>query len=139
MAGWIAQARAEARARQGDRPPLTNESIRQAVKEFTAKPGMFSKDPRGKAEAKWGRIADWDVSGVRSMRRLFECARRFRGYLSLWDVGACENMYGMFNNATAFSADLSAWSLGAGTDTDYMFYDADAFDEARHAPWLERR
>eukprot|EP00966_Prymnesium_polylepis_P111683 2583542-Prymnesium_polylepis.1 len=43
--------------RQGKWPPMTNESIRQAVKEFFEE----SKDFRSpKAEAKWGPVAEWD-------------------------------------------------------------------------------
>ena len=115
---------------------MTDESIRRAVEEFRAESADFAS-PR--AEAEWGRIADWDVSGVRSMRALFQCADKFRGDLSLWEMGACVDMHRMFQYATAFRADLSAWSVGAGTDTHDMFLFADAFDRARHAPWLKRR
>ena len=38
---------------------MTNESIKQAVEEYNANPSQ--------AEAKWGPIADWDVSKVTSM------------------------------------------------------------------------
>ena len=89
---------------------MTNESIRQAVKEFTAKPGMFSKDPRGKAEAKWGRIADWDVSGVTSMKELLEYAKEFSEDVGLWDV--CESMQEMFWVRLP-RAPCTEWSLPA--------------------------
>ena len=118
---------------------MTDESIRRAVAEFKAESADFAS-PR--AEAEWGRIADWDVSGVRSMRRLFNYAGRFRGDLSLWEVGACVDMRAMFQGARAFEADLSAWSVGAGTKTTKtpdMFAGARAFDVARHAPWFEGR
>ena len=155
-----AQARAAARARQGDRPPMTDESIRRAVAEFKAESADFAS-PR--AEAKWGRIADWDVSGVRSMRNMFagagiegdlslwevgacvdmdgmfDHAAAFNADLSAWLVGACKNMNSMFQYAEAFDADLSAWPVGAGTDMRAMFHGATAFDRERHAPWLERR
>eukprot|EP00966_Prymnesium_polylepis_P321285 7377588-Prymnesium_polylepis.1 len=45
--------------RQGKWPPMTNESIRQAVKKFFEESTDF-RSP--KAEAKWGPIAEWDVS-----------------------------------------------------------------------------
>ena len=113
MAAWIAQARAEARARQGDRPALTDESIKEAVKEFRFKSSKAEQEEaRGAAEAKWGRVADWDVSGVTSMAWLFYEAREFSEDLGLWDVSACEYM-------------------------QYMFSGATAFDAANHAPWYK--
>eukprot|EP00966_Prymnesium_polylepis_P132004 3052754-Prymnesium_polylepis.1 len=44
---------------QGKWPPITNESIRKALKEFFEESEDF-RSP--KAEAKWGPIAEWDVS-----------------------------------------------------------------------------
>ena len=64
----LEEERAAARARQGDRPPMTNESIMQAVEEFKAESADF-KSPN--AEAKWGRVSDWDVSQVRDFSHVF--------------------------------------------------------------------
>ena len=110
MAGRIAQARAEARARQGDRPALTDESIKEAVEEFRFKSSRAEQEEaRGAAEAKWGRVADWDVSGVTSMQELFRDAQEFSEDLGLWDVSACGSMAYMFCGATVFSGGVAGW------------------------------
>ena len=164
MAGRIAQARAEARARQGDRPALTDESIKEAVEEFRFKSSRAEQEAaRGAAEAKWGRVADWDVSGVTSMERLFCETKEFSEDLGLWDVSACENMNGMFYRAKAFSGGVAGWDVSACESMEFMFEDAKAFngdlagwdvsacedmtgmfsgatafDAAKHAPWYKR-
>ena len=164
MAGRIAQARAEARARQGDRPALTDESIKDAVGEFRFRISSRAEqeEARGAAEAKWGRVADWDVSGVTSMQGLFEGAREFSEDLGLWDVSACESMSCMFMSAAAFDGDLASWDVSACEDMEdmfcaarafggdvagwdvsacenmkNMFWNATAFDAAKHAPWYK--
>ena len=138
--GWpAAQARAEARARQGDRPALTDESIKKAVEEFRFKRSRAEQEEaRGAAEAKWGRVADWDVSGVTSMEVLFMYAEEFSEDLGLWDVSACRSMKFMFNRATVFSGDLAGWDVSACKDMTYMFGGAYAFDAAKYAPWYKR-
>ena len=69
---------------------MTNETIKAAVKEFAAESAEFNSP---QAEAKWGRIADWDVSEVSSMYELFEDHRKFNADLSLWDVGNVTTLY----------------------------------------------
>ena len=139
--GWpAAQARAEARARQGDRPALTDESIQQAVEESRFECSKAEQEEaRGAAEAKWGRVADWDVSGVTSMEELFNDAREFSEDLGLWDVSACESMAYMFYGAAAFNGDVAAWDVSACEDMKRMFAGAAAFDAAKHAPWYNAR
>ena len=59
-------------------PPLTNETIREAVEAFCEEGGGravadFLHSPQ--AEAKYGPVVAWDVSAVTSMRELFKnCA-----------------------------------------------------------------
>ena len=72
-----------------ERPKLTNESIRQAVKEFFEESEDFCSP---KAEAKWGPIAEWDVSQVTTMWQLFEHKEKFKADLSRWDVSNVKNM-----------------------------------------------
>ena len=69
--------------------PMSNESIREAVKEFAAESEDFNSP---NAEAKWGRIADWNVSEVTSMKELFEIRNKFNGDVSKWDVGKVTTM-----------------------------------------------
>jgi len=112
-----------ARARQGDRPPMTNETIRDAVKSFNKD---YFKSPR--AEAKWGRIADWNVSQVTDMGWLFRNMRQFNEDLSLWDVGNVTNMDRMFQGATSFNRDVINWDVGQVTNMDSIFRDATSFN-----------
>ena len=130
MIGWpAAQARAEARARQGDRPALTDESIQQAVEESRFECSKAEQEEaRGAAEAKWGRVADWDVSGVTSMERLFYKAKEFSEDLGLWDVSACRSMAYMFCWATAFDGGLAGWDVSACESMAFMFNNAATFN-----------
>ena len=59
-------------------------------------------------EALYGPIAQWDVSKVTNMRRLFCGEHDFNGDLSKWDVSSVTGMDGMFCGARAFNGDLSA-------------------------------
>jgi surface protein len=80
---------AEARARQGQRPPMTNKSIKQAVSEFRRESETFNS-PR--ALERWGRMADWDVSAVTDMSELFRDAKQFSEDIGDWDVSNVTNM-----------------------------------------------
>ena len=86
--------------------PLTDESIRVAVDMFKAESRDFDSPV---AAARWGRVADWDVSSVVSMTRLFE-------------------------GAAAFDQDIGGWEVGAVRDMSFMF-DGAAFDASESAPW----
>ena len=69
---------------------MSNESIREAVAEFAAESEDFNSP---NAEAKWGRIADWNVSEVASMKELFRNQKKFNGDVSKWDVGNVTDMF----------------------------------------------
>ena len=87
----------------------------------------YMKDPTT-AEAVHGPIAQWDVSGVTDMRRMFFGAVAFNGDLSKWDVSSVTDMQGMFSGADAFNGDLSKWDVSSVTDMRGMFCGAYAFD-----------
>ena len=106
--------------------PLTDETIRTAVAEFGAESANFDS-PR--AAAKWGRVADWDVSKVVSMRQLFYSWSQFDQDIGGWQVGAVTNMSHMFSGAAAFDQDIGGWQVGAVTDMRDMFNGARAFDQ----------
>ena len=74
------------------------ERVKEAVEDFWFKTGCRAEQEkaRGAAEARWGRVADWDVSGVTSTRQLFYQAKEFSEDLDLCDVSACRSMAGMF-------------------------------------------
>ena len=69
--------------------PMSNESIREAVREFAAESADFNSP---NAEAKWGRIADWNVLQVTDMNLLFEGKRKFNSDVSKWNVGNVTDM-----------------------------------------------
>ena len=112
-------------------PKLCNRTIRQAWSEWSRAPvrrsteygtpysstsGVrtyvrpYSVDPCPVAEAKWGHIADWDVSSVVNMSRLFSGAQDFDEDIGDWDVRAVRDMTSMFSCATNFNQDLSRWA-----------------------------
>jgi len=104
-------------------PPLTDDTIRDAVAEALSDlggPEYVSPD--------YGPIADWDVSGVTSMLRIFNGATLFHGELSVWDVSSVTDMFRMFNGATEFNGDLSGWDVHNVTDMALMFAGATAFN-----------
>ena len=80
------------------RPPLTNETIKEAVQAFCEDGGGkasadFLHSPQ--AEAKYGPVSAWDVSAVTSMENLFKGCKAFNQPLA-WDVSKVKNILGMF-------------------------------------------
>ena len=75
-----------------------------------------------------GPIAEWDVSSVTDMHRMFHDATAFDGDLRKWDVSSVTNMSFMFRNATAFDGDLRKWDVSSVTSMCGMFMNATAFD-----------
>jgi len=82
----------------------------------------------------YGPIAEWDVSSVTDMTRLFGGIEYFNGDLSRWDVSNVTNMSGMFqsrgylaNDTTDFNGDLSRWDVSKVTNMNYMFSGAGSF------------
>lgn len=130
---------------------MTNESIRKVVEEFFSEDKTFDSPV---AAAKWGRIADWDVSKVvnmsflfsgcylfdqdiggwdvstvRYMEFMFQGCQCFNQDLGGWDVGEVEHMSGMFNKCLAFNQDIGRWDVGASRYMKHMFTGASAFDQ----------
>ena len=80
-------------------------------------------------------IGDWDVSSVRSMRRMFDGAVSFNAPLGKWDVSRVEDMSAMFRNARAFDQPLGGWDVGRVTSMQSMFEGAVAFNRPL-AKWI---
>ena len=112
--------------------PLTDESIRVAVDMFKAESRDFDSPV---AAARWGRVADWDVSSVVSITRVFEGAAAFDQDIGGWEVGAVRDMSRMFSGAAAFDQDIGGWAVGAVRDMSCMFDGAAAFNAPKSAPW----
>jgi len=103
-------------------PPLTDATIRDAVKVAVAAEGPAYAHPV------YGPIADWDTSRVTSMHRAFSDARAFNGDLSRWDVARVSDMRHMFTRARAFNGDLSRWNTANVSNMFGMFAGATAFN-----------
>ena len=58
-----------------------------------------------------GLIAEWDVSRVTSMSRMFMDTISFNGDISKWDVPSVTDMNGMFFQAISFNAEISGWDV----------------------------
>lgn len=95
--------------------------------------------------AKVGKIADWDVSRIKSMQNLFSCdehlageyskaCRTFSADLSRWDVARVTTFAGAFGGAASFTADLRGWKIARATSLAGMFSGAAAFD-GRVSDW----
>jgi surface protein len=100
-------------------PPLTNATIADAVEE--ALRGARDGHPVYR-HSKYGPIADWDVSNVTDMSRLFRNRKFFNGNLRRWDVRNVTDMSGMFESAYAFNGDLSRWDVRNVTNMSRIFY-----------------
>ena len=99
--------------------PITQGNIHQAV-------DLWVSD-QAQAEATYGHISDWDVSGVVSMDYLF-LDKPFTDDISGWDVSELENMHGMFrytsgavDSSDQFNGDISNWDVSQVTNMAEMF------------------
>ena len=87
-----------------------------------------------------GDISKWDVSSVTSMSRMFMRATSFNGDVSKWDLSSVGDMAGMFRQAKSFNRDLSKWDVSSVTDMDYMFLNAVSFNQnICGADWLRSK
>ena len=103
-------------------PPLTDATIRQAVRDALVAGGPEYAHPDH------GPIAGWDVRNVTDMSATFARAAAFNGDLSGWDVRNVTSMSAMFFKAAAFNGDLSGWDVRNVTDMSSMFRGAAAFN-----------
>ena len=102
-------------------PPLSNESIREAVRLW--------RDDQAQASAKYNHINKWNTSQVTDMRELFRRYQEFNDNISEWDVSNVTNMSDMFFKASSFNQDVSGWDVSNVTNMSYMFYGASSFNQ----------
>ena len=76
---------------------------------------------RDKVVAIYGTIADWDVSKIRDMTRLFEFESSFNEPIGAWNTSAVTNMGYMFYGADDFNQPIGVWNTSAVTTMRYMF------------------
>ena len=105
---------------QGPKP--TDRTIRAAVKYVLEKGGPNYVHPT------YGPIADWDVSEVTDMSKMFNGAKSFNGDVSKWTFPNVTNMKAMFHGATSFNGDLKDWKFPNVTDMSEMFHLAPSFN-----------
>ena len=76
-------------------------------------------------------ISKWDVSNVKSMRRMFAKCEELKsvGDISKWDVSKVTNMNGMFSNCYYFNQNISGWDVSSVTEMQYMFYNCKKFNQ----------
>merc|ERR1711935_930132 len=93
----------------------------------------YNTDPAA-ATAKYGLIADWDVSAITDMSNLFKDLKDFNADISSWDTSGVTSMYQMFYGmfydygASAFNQPLS-FDTSSVTDMSGMFVEASAFNQ----------
>ena len=75
-----------------------------------------------------GDISKWDVSKVTDMSSMFYGVKSFNGDISKWDVSSVTTMGGMFNGAESFNSDISKWDVSKVTDMGLMFNGAKSFN-----------
>ena len=88
-------------------PPLTDATIRQAVRDALVAGGPEYAHPDH------GPIAGWDVRNVTDMSATFARAAAFNGDLSGWDVRNVTDMRRMFRDTPALNP-KPAWYTGSG-------------------------
>jgi len=108
-------------AQAGPREPITDNNIRAAVALWITNKRL--------ARTVYGRIGDWDVSGVTDMNNLFNNARKFNDDISRWDVESVTNMNSMFRNTSRFNQDISRWNVESVTNMGDMFSQTRMFNQ----------
>jgi len=120
--GGIASSRPRA---AGPNIKRTNDDIRIAVHSVCS----TSEFVRTQAEAKYGKISNWDVSDVTNMKELFSGKKSFNSDISRWDVSNVTNMEHMFYGALAFNQPIGGWDVLNVTNMAGMFSIARIFNQ----------
>ena len=102
-------------------PPLSNESIREAVR-------LWRHD-QAQATEKYNHINKWNTSQVTDMKILFYHYKTFNENISEWDVSNVTDMSHMFYNSSSFNQDVSKWDVSNVTTMSNMFSGASSFDQ----------
>ena len=78
-------------------------------------------------------ISDWDVSNIKSMRKMFcRCyILESVGDISKWDVSSVTDMQSMFAYCSKLKSvgDIFKWDVSNVTDMERMFYDYCSFNQ----------
>ncbi|MCS4116057.1 surface protein [Salinibacter ruber] len=82
----------------------------------------------GASDLTYGTAGTPDLSGVTSLRSMFEDATSFNGDIGDWDVSSVKDMESMFLRASSFNQDIGPWDVSSVTDMGLMFGGADSFN-----------
>ena len=87
-------------------------------------------DPRTRQEAidKYGEIADWQVSAVTDMSRLF-MMEDFNENISQWDTGNVTSMWGMFYGCSSFNQPVEGLNTANVTNMKWMFFGCSSYNQ----------
>ena len=73
-------------------------------------------------------LSEWDVSRVTSMLQTFAWAKYFNGDVDRWDVSNVVIMQLMFSGATSFNRDISLWDVSNVNNAWRIFQYAQSFN-----------
>ena len=101
--------------------PLTDANFQSAVNLWF--------DNQAEANATYGHISDWNVSGVTDMNGTFYGRTNFNEDIGNWDVSNVTNMNDMFRNASSFNQNIEDWNTSSVTTMHAMFKKASSFNQ----------
>lgn len=107
-------------------PFLTSEDLIVAIDNWMADTN------RSQVQDTFGKIQDWDVSGITNFSHLFSARRnplacRFNENISAWNISSATTLEAMFYGAGLFEADISNWNVSKVTDMQYFMAEATFF------------
>lgn len=70
-----------------------------------------------------------DLSGVSSLRMMFNEASAFNSNINHWDVSNITDMSNMFREASSFNQPLNDWNTSSLVDAFWIFLDATSFNQ----------
>jgi surface protein len=118
--GTTAESVASAGTALVSTPPLTDSNFTTAVNMWF--------DNEANANATYGHIRDWNVSGVTNMFEAFKDKASFDENISGWDTSSVTNMSGMFWGASEFNQPIGNWNVSSVTNMQATFMSASSFN-----------
>jgi len=76
-----------------------------------------------------GNMNGWDVSGVTTMRYMFEDATSFNQNIGSWDTSSVTDMRWLFSGCSSFNQPIGSWDTSSVTYMWWMFYVATSFNQ----------
>jgi surface protein len=86
-------------------------------------------DNQTEANATYGHISDWNVSGVTDMSDAFMHRGTFNEDLAAWDVSQVFNMSQMFRGTFKFNQSIANWEISKVSNMTNMFTDVSSLSD----------